>query len=270
MRPGQPSATALVVAASVVREGAAHALPRAAIDVARQALAQAAAQGPCLAALARHGAGRWLLAAAESAVLPGLAAHHCARKSWLWDRLQRPRVLDGPVVWAGVGFDGLGRALQREARGATVIETDHADTLRHRRALPHATGIRMEAVDLPGQVDALAVLCSRRAATIVCEGVLMYLPAPGVMRMLRRLTALESPPRLLFSVLDTPRAGGRGFHRPAGRVARWLDHRGEPFRWRAGIDRVRWALAGAGYVVTAHWDGAGFGEYAIEAEARSR
>ncbi|HZX81234.1 MAG TPA: class I SAM-dependent methyltransferase [Lysobacter sp.] len=263
MRPGAPSATALLVASSVVRAGAAHGLPSAAIRIAEHAVG--AARGSWLA-LARYRPGRWLMAAAERVVLPGLAAHHCARKAWLWRRLQRPSVIDGAVAWAGVGFDGLGRALLEQAPHATIVETDHPDTLRLRRMWLGEAGVRMQALALPADIDALAALCAARPATVVCEGVLMYLPPRDVVRMLRRLVAQARPPRLVFSILDTADGHGVGFPRLPALARHWLDCHGEPFRWRASPEQVRRCLARAGYVVTAHWNGRALGEYMVEAE----
>lgn len=265
MKAGTPSATALLVAASVVRRGAAHGLPPIAIGIAERALA--ASRGACIATLARHRPGRWLLAILERLVIPGLAAHHCARKAWLWSRLRRPEVAGGSLVWVGIGFDGLGRALRAQTPGAVVVETDHPSTLHQRRAVLGDDAGAMQALTLPDGIDALAALCAARPVTLVCEGLLMYLPARDVLQMLRRLAALPSPPRLVFSALDTVRAGGRGFRRPATPVRRWLDRHGEPFRWRAPPGRVRRCLDAAGYAVTACWDGGDFGEYAVEAEA---
>lgn len=264
MKAGAPSATALLVAASVVRRGAAHGLPPIAIAITGRALA--AARGSGIATLARHRPGRSLLAIVERLVLPGLAAHHCARKAWLWSRLRRPEVANGPLVWVGVGFDGLGRALHTQTPGAAVIETDHPSTLQQRRAVLGDDAGAMHALALPDGIDALAALCAARPVTLVCEGLLMYLPARDVLRMLGRLAALPWPPRLVFSALDTVRAGGRGFRRPATFVRRWLDRHGEPFRWRARPARVQRCLHAAGYMVTASWDGRDFGEYVLEAE----
>jgi O-methyltransferase involved in polyketide biosynthesis len=151
-----------------------------------------------------------------------------------------------------------------------VIETDHPDTLRRRRDVLGDAGIEMQAVSLPEEIDALTRLLADRPATLVCEGVAMYLPARAMRRMLARLAALPSPPRLIFSALDTLGAGGAGFRRPATGVRRWLERHGEPFRWRARPALVHRHLAEAGYVVTAEWDGCGFGEYAIEAEPLRR
>jgi O-methyltransferase involved in polyketide biosynthesis len=267
VKSGQPSATAMLVAASVAMRGRAQGLPPIAVDFAERALALGASEGSFLARLARSWLGRALLVGLERIVLPGLAAHHCARKAWLWKRLQRVSTEGRQILWLGVGFDGLGRALLASRSAARVIETDHPDTLRQRRALVGDDAVEMAELQLPGQLQALASLCRVRPTTIVCEGMLMYLPKRVVVRALRLLAALPEPPQLIFTALDTLQPGGRGFRRRAPWVRRWLERRGEPFRWRCSPGRGRSLLAAAGYVVADEWDGEGFGEYAIEARS---
>jgi len=233
--------------------------------LATRALALGAARGSAVAVLARFWLGRLLLEGIELLALPGLALHHCARKAWLWRRLPDGATTERQLLWLGVGFDGLGRALVASGSDVRVIETDHPDTLRQRRALVADDRIEMKALQLPGDLQALASICAARPTTIICEGMLMYLPKQTVVRALRTLAALPEPPRLIFTVLDTLQPGGRGFHRSAPTVRRWLERQGEPFRWRCSPTRVQCCLAAAGYEVTELWDGEGFGEYAIEA-----
>jgi O-methyltransferase involved in polyketide biosynthesis len=251
----------MLVAASVARQGRASELPAVAVELADRALTLGAERGSALAWLARHRPGRWLLAGLERIVLPGLAAHHCARKAWLWRRLQTHHASQRQMLWLGVGFDGLGRALP--PGGARVIETDHPNTLRERRVLlPDG---EMHALELPGQLHELVRMCFTAPTTIVCEGVLMYLPKRVVLRTLRTLAAMPSPPRLIFTAPEPEQHGARGFRRSAPWVRRWLERQGEAFRWRCEPGRLRSLLGAAGYTVVDDWDGEGFGEYAIDA-----
>lgn len=270
MTPGKPSATAMLVASSVARRGAEHRLPSLAVCLAEGALALGAQQGSLLASLAGHRFGRWVLDALEHMVLPGLAAHHCARKAWIWSRLQRRQARDGQLVWLGVGFDGLGRALLERGSNVRVVETDHPDTLRLRRILVGGQGVEMRAIELPAQLGALLEICAATPTTLICEGVLMYLPARDVVRTLHALAALPAPPRLIFSMLDTRQPGGRGFRQPTATVQRWLDRHGERFRWRLRPDRVGRCLASFGYAVNGRWNGNNFGEYMLDAGLAAR
>ena len=270
MRTGQPSSTAMLVAASVARLGAPYGLPAAAVQLAERAVALGAHRRSAVAVLASHRLGRWVLAAIERAVIPGLAAHHCARKAWLWQRLQQGPIALRPIIWLGVGFDGLGLALRAQDSKARIVETDHPDTLQQRRALLGEQARDTRAIGLPDQLDALIALCAAEPCTLICEGVLMYLPPRPLLRALHLLAALPAPPRLIFSALDTQQPCGRGFRRPATAVHRWLDRHGEPFRWRACPTRVHRCLAAAGYAAHTGWDGDGFGEYIVEADIAAR
>lgn len=265
MKPRQPSATALLVAASVAMCGVRHGLPPAALGMAGRALDAAAAHGSWLAALARRRPGQWLLAAAQRLVLPGLASHHCRRKAWFWTRLRDPEQQDRRLVWLGVGFDGLGRACLDAGHVAGILETDHPDTLQRRRQLGQAQGVPMAPLVLPADAAKLLALCRRQPTTLVCEGLLMYLRPRELARLLSRLARLPVPPALLFSALDSEVPGGRGFRRPSAGVRAWLAIKREPFLWRTGPERMAAVLASAGYRVRAAWDGEGFGEYAMDA-----
>jgi O-methyltransferase involved in polyketide biosynthesis len=266
MKPGQASATALLVAASVARRGNAHGLPAAAIEIARRALSQGPGWWPLVSRLSRRRPGRVVLDAIEAAILPGLADHHCARKAWLWQRLREHSDAASRVVWLGSGFDGLGRALRSYRRDIHITETDHPDTLHLRRGVVESeAGVDVLAVQLPQDQAALAALCGDGPSTLVAEGVLMYLAPRTVLRLFRSLSALPTPPRLLFTALDAAQPGRRGFHRMSEAAQGWLIRRGEPFRWRASPRRLARVLADAGYAVQSQWHGGGFGEFAMDA-----
>ena len=266
MRDGQPSATALIVALSVVREGARHGLAADTCDLAAAALQRAGGPWRLLGWLARSAAGRLLLRVAELPSLPGLARHHCCRKAWLQRRLlAAPPTRD--VVWLGVGFDALGRTLLRVQPRLRLLETDHPATLALRRALlGPAPGSTSAALRLPDAADALLRLCAARECTLVAEGLPMYLAPRPLLRLLRGLAALPMPPRLVFSALLPTSPHGRGFARPSRVVDRWLRGRGEPFRWRIAPTRLARLLATAGYSVAARSEDS-FGEYVIDALA---
>ena len=290
MIEGQPSATALMVALSVLRHGARHRLPEASRTLAESALRQAGGAWPWLARCARWAVGRAALDAIERIALPGLAAHHCLRKRWLLQRL-RDTPADARLLWLGVGYDGSGMALCQERPRIELIELDHPDSLRLRRsALEPLAYAQANAVDrcsdaqssrivrsaltLPDDADRLLAWCAQdlqhrhgtaRPTTLIVEGVAMYLPPRALLRLLRRIAALPAPPRLLFTALAPTQRGGRGFAAERAFTRNWLARRGEPFRWRCAQARLHALLRRYGYAVGAHWDGEGFGEYAIDA-----
>jgi O-methyltransferase involved in polyketide biosynthesis len=285
MIAGRPSATALLVALSVLRRGAQHGLPEASLSIADAALRYAGGAWPWLARCARTALGRRCLNAVERLVLPGLATHHCRRKRWLIERL---RVLpsDARLLWLGVGFDGAGLALCRERPLRQLIELDHPDSLRIRAQALADSALQREvdtaerahvaraALTLPDDRARLIALCAQadarriglaRPTTLVVEGVTMYLPARGLVRLLRQLAALPAPPRLVFTALAPTQPNGRGFAVDHAGTRRWLARRGEPFLWRCAPLRLHALLRRHGYAVSATWDNDGFGEYAIDA-----
>jgi hypothetical protein len=309
---GRPSATALLVALSVWRHGAAHGLPDEAIRIAGEALAEAGGIWPWLrrCAAARVGGrqvGGWLLDRLESLLLPGLAAHHCRRKQWLWQALST-RSASRRWIWLAVGFDGLARAL-RGQRSATdrveprlaeadpsgarlvqpglletalidhasnepdLIELDHPDSLTLRARLPSIQSsphIPMQPLSLPGDAASLQRLCAQRPAIVIAEGLLMYLPPQPLLRLLRTLARLPNPPELWLSALSPEQPRGRGFAQRQGLTRAWLSAQGEPFCWRIEPERLRALLRRHGYATEQHWDGAGYGEFMLCARRMSK
>lgn len=269
MKHGRPSASALLVALSVLREGRDHQLPETSRELARQALRAAGGYWRALAWLAQRHWGLALLAAMQALLLPGLAAHHCRRKRWIAERLQsRERATRLTVV--GVGYDGLGLALCQADTGLRLIELDHPDSLQLRQQLPvwrarAADRCLTRPLVLPAQTAELLLMCGHEHSVLVIEGVLMYLPLRSVLRLLRGLAALPQPPRLLFSALTPTVAAGSGFARDSSTTRHWLRRQREPFLWRCATERLEGVLAGYGYRIDARWDGAGFGEYVIDA-----
>lgn len=271
MIPGRPSATALIVALSVARRGAAAGLPDTSLRIAARALDAAGRHWRWLGRLARHRSGRALLDLVERIALPGLAAHHCARKRWLLDRL-RAMPPAGDLLWPAVGFDGTGASLAESHPRLRVREYDHPDTLRLRARIAdtHAR-VSCTPIDLP---DGIADLRAQGldegidegvAATLVAEGVAMYLPPRPLLRALRTLARWPVPPRLLLTALAPISTQGRGFSADSGLVRRWLSAHGEPFLWRCAPERLERLLQRHGYAIDARWNGAGYGEYALDA-----
>lgn len=273
MMAGRASATALLVALSVWRRGAAHGLPEIAIRLAGEALHAAGGGWRALRWLAQFAAGRWWLDCVEVLLLTGLARHHVRRKQWLWRRLQSAPP-GSRWIWLGVGFDGLGYAHRAGSPGTAVIEFDHPDSLALRQRLPsiaEATASTPPALPLalPEGSAKLIELCQQAPSTLIAEGLLMYLSPRSLLRLLRALSRLPTPPALWFSALEPTVGGGHGFARVHAPTRSWLRRQGEPFRWRLGRERLQALLRRHGYRVEAVWDGEGFGEYVLCASVRA-
>lgn len=265
MIPGRPSATALIVALSVARRGAAAGLPEASLRIAAAALAAAGGGWRLLGRLARHRGGLVLLDAIERIALPGLAAHHCARKHWILGRL-RALPPEGDLFWPAIGFDGSALVLCDAVPQLRVHEFDHPDTLRLRaRIAGVAPNLSRGTLHLPDELHRLSDRRDGGTSALVAEGVAMYLPPRPLLRALRMLARWPDPPRLLFTALASTDVQGRGFAADSGVVRRWLSSRGEPFQWRCARDRVERLLQRHGYRIASAWDGDGYGEYALDA-----
>lgn len=268
MTARRASATALLVALSIVRCGRAHGLAELVLQMARQALLGASAGWRCLAMLSTWAWGRWLLDLLERCCCAGLSRHHCQRKAWIQQRLQQaPASLQW--LWLGSGFDAAGLVALARQPQLQLIEIDQPDSLALRQRLPlwraQLPRPQTMAMRLPQQSGDLLALCAQAPSLLVAEGVLMYLPGRSLLRLLRAAIRLDSPPRLLFSALDASNDAGAGFHRKSAIRERWLAKRSETFLWRLPAARRDLLLQRCGYRVVAAWAGSGYGEYVIEA-----
>jgi hypothetical protein len=269
MITGRPSATALMVALSVLRRGRAFGLPDASLRIAARALDARGGGWRLLAGFARYRIGSALLDTIERLALPGLAAHHCRRKQWVLQRLH-PLAPGTRLLWPAVGFDGTGLALRATIRDLHLHELDHPDTLRLReRIVGDIPGVSRSTLALPDDGGVLLDLCAASTAPcVVVEGLAMYLPARPLLRLLRAMAALPEPPRLLFTALAPTHAAGTGFASENGVTRRWLSRQREPFLWRCPQARLQNVLRRLGYRIDASWNGDGYGEYAIDATPR--
>lgn len=251
MRPGDPSATAALIARAMVflaRD------PRRGALVPPGAAEMSAA---CLEALDPPGAVRFLsragrpwfralVAVAERFTLPGVLLHWALRKQFLEDTARRS-LAEGfaQLVVVGAGFDTLALRLHRERPDLRCWEVDHPATQEvKRRALARrglsAPGLRLVAADLAATplADALAAAGFDAAppTLFVAEGVLMYVDEGGVAGLLASIAARgPGRSRLAFTFMERDGAGRVRFRNSSLAIGAWLALRGEPFRW--GIAR---------------------------------
>ena len=261
----RPSATALMVALSVLRRGRRHQLAPTVVEGAAHALRSASPGWRLLYRLALSARGRRLLDSLEAWLLPALADHHCARKRWLADRL-RSEPSRQRWIWLGCGFDRSGRSLLGELAVAgqpaplELIELDHPASRRLRQnamaELDHEPGVQSLDFRWPDDWPMLLALAAERSSTLVLEGVAMYWSADQLMSCLSRLAQLPRPPRLLFTALAAEPS--------LGTVDRWLRLQREPFAWRLDSVDLRRQLAALGYHCTNDWRGHCLGEYGVD------
>jgi methyltransferase (TIGR00027 family) len=247
MRPQQPSATAKLIAASMVLLGS-DARTQGLVAPFAAALSEHFVAGATsstrtdrwLAASARRPLTRWAWRALERCVLPGIVEHYALRKRWI-ERRCRAAIAGGTerVIVLGAGLDTLGCRLCLQTEAAEVIEVDHPATQERKREAIDAlaprlkTTLRLVACDLATQPLPAALMDDPRRTLVIAEGLLMYLGADAVGRLFEALHALSprAGVQFVFSYLVRWPDGRAGF-RPCSRlVDAWLAWRGEPFTW---------------------------------------
>ncbi|MEO8753104.1 MAG: class I SAM-dependent methyltransferase, partial [Casimicrobiaceae bacterium] len=242
MKGGQVSTTAKVVAASTIL---------LASDSRTAALVAPGAGALCtqflastrgdrlLAGSARHPLARSLWRWLERCTLPGIVVHYWLRKRWIEARC-RDAIGSGysRVIVLGAGFDTLACRLAPAFPAVEFVEVDHPATQAVKRkglaaAFPGAiANLRLAAVDFDREVVPRSLLIDSRPTLVIAEGLLMYLDAERIGRLLASVLQLSTGPvRLVFSYMVRWSDGASGF-RPGSRVIDlWLAWRGEPFAW---------------------------------------
>ncbi len=198
----------------------------------------------------------------ERITIPGILLHYALRKKNI-SQLARAALVHGTkqLVVIGAGFDPLSLELHREFRTAQFWEIDHPATQGHKtRAFPEidhqlfhfiANNLSSTALDkkignqrfhfiannLSGAAldkDALTISGFDSAQTTfwIAEGLLMYLPADTVSRLMITLKKLSAPgSQFVFTFMEKQSNGRIRFHSQSKLVDWWLSRRGEPFVW---------------------------------------
>lgn len=255
MKADRPSATAQLIAASLAYLARdplrGRFVPPDAAAIAARCVE--ASPGP-LRALLPFVAGRPLrlaVGALERAILPGILLHYALRKRYL-EEIARQALASGvgQLVVLGAGFDPLATRLAHDFPAATCIEIDHPATQGpKRRALAAGGLLRPNLALLPADLarDSPARALGDcpahdpgRDTLFIAEGLLMYLERPAVAAIFRAVRDHGGPRgRIAFTCIE-PQADGRlRFDGASPLLDRWLDLRGEPFRW--GLPRARLA-----------------------------
>jgi methyltransferase (TIGR00027 family) len=254
MRSGRVSATAKVIAASTIllasdRRTAGLVAPGAAVlcrHLLSSTLADRMLAGSAGNPLVRP-VWRWM----ERWLLPGIMAHYWRRKRWI-EKQVRVALARGfvRVIVLGAGFDTLSYRLARELPDVEFIEVDHPATQAAKReglasAVPAApANIKFVAADLERDPIPQSLANDAQPTIVIAEGLLMYLRAEDVDRLLASLWQLSAGPvRLVFSYIVRWPDGTSGFRPSSAWIDRWLAWRGEPFTWVLEPRAVRDYLA---------------------------
>lgn len=261
MRSGRASATAKVIAASTILlasdQRTAWLVAPGADVLCRQFLASTPVDR-MLARSAGHPLARPLWRWLERRTLPGIIAHYWQRKRWIEARC-RAALADGfvRVIVLGAGFDTLACRLAQEFPDVECIEVDHPDTQALKRkglalATPSAAArVRLFAVDLSREFIPQSLERDSRPTLVIAEGLLMYLAAEHIERLLASLQQLSTGPvRFVFSYMVRWPDGTSGFRPSSWWIDRWLAWRGEPFTWALEPERMRGFLERRGFALT--------------------
>jgi methyltransferase (TIGR00027 family) len=160
------------------------------------------------------------------------------------------------VVIVGAGYDSRARRLRRA--GVRFFEVDHPATQVDKRRCAPLGEVVYVPVDLAGQ-DVVAPLRAAgfadRVTVFVVEGLLLYLTADRVRRLLTDLAHLGAPASGLvtnvgIAVADRDRLSLRRLLRQ-----RLVALRGEPFRFRLSPGQASAFLARSGWTITSTFSG---------------
>lgn len=189
----------------------------------------------------------------ERITIPGILLHYALRKKNI-SQLARAALIHGTkqLVVIGAGFDPLSLELHREFRTAQFWEIDHPATQAHKaRAFPevdnqrfHFIANNLSSASLDKNALRNNVFDSAQPTFWIAEGLLMYLPADTVSRLMITLKELSAPgSQFVFTFMEKPSNGRIRFHSQSKLVDWWLSRRSEPFVWgttRQGlVDFVR-------------------------------
>jgi methyltransferase (TIGR00027 family) len=257
MKPGEPSATAGLIAAATVyssiRPDQSELVPRE-TAVWCERLLSASPGGRRWLKSVRSPMDRAFFSMIEKFTLPGITRHYQLRKRWI-ERAWKQALDLGfrQLLVLGAGLDTLTLREAERDPSLRLIEVDHPATqsVKQQALQEHGMAGRIHLVPADLSVrslsDALAdTLQPDKPAFVVAEGLLMYLEESRVRALLREVADL-SMPRVQFAM--THMAGPSGFSPHSRFVDLWLRFRSEPFRWSASDAAVRALLEECGWQV---------------------
>jgi methyltransferase (TIGR00027 family) len=189
----------------------------------------------------------------EKFTLPGIIEHYAWRKHWI-EKLCRQAIADGcdQVVVLGAGFDTLALRLAQEFSHIAFIELDHPATSQAKwRALKQRnhqlpTNLKTYAVNLTTEPLPHELIGAKFSFWII-EGVLMYLEASAVDRLLGELATSTTRRQVVFTHMRSWSPAASGFRPKSRLIEAWLAWRGEPFRWSIAPEEIEQFLHERGY-----------------------
>lgn len=208
-----------------------------------------------LAGSAKHAITRKFWRLVEKVTLPGIIEHYAWRKRWI-ETLCRQAIADGceQVVVIGAGFDTLALRLSSEFSHVIFVEIDHPATsnvkwqaLKNRNySLPE--NLKIITVDLA--IEPFPdVPCGAKFSLWIIEGVLMYLEASAVDRLLAQIASTTEKRQVIFTHMRTWEKATSGFRPQSRLIDAWLSWREEPFLWSLAPDSMEQFLRERGFIL---------------------
>lgn len=276
MNPDKPSATAILIAKSIVfvdGDARYHALmPQGMVELS-QAFLQAATSRVTMKTyeiLGKMPAARWAVRLLESLSVPGMIGHYIVRKRRLEEFVDATAARLGgldQLVIMGAGLDTLGTRMARRRPSMRVYELDHPATSKvKRRAFdsqvvslpPNLTLIPVDlgTVDARTELEAAPQFDFSRRTLFVAEGVFMYLSMDAVGCVLDLLKEFpEKRAAFVFTyMLPSPVDGRPAFTGQNRWVDKWLGRKREPFVWGATPDALDTFVRGRALTPLDHAD----------------
>jgi methyltransferase (TIGR00027 family) len=277
MKDDKPSATAILIAKSIVFVGADRryrgVLPPETHELSRAFLRAATSdwQVQMWEVLGHLAPMRWLVGLIERMSVPGMIGHYIVRKRRLEDiALATAKRMEGleQLVIIGAGLDTLGTRMARVRPELRVFELDHPATSAVKRsAFTNAyaakpTNLSLVAVDLSKTalkpvLQSTAGFSFAQKTLFIAEGVFMYLTLADVGTTLSILHAFpERQGAFAFTYMLSSEVDGRpAFAGQSHGVDGWLGRKSEPFIWGSRPADLDLFIAKLGLKTIAHSDG---------------
>jgi methyltransferase (TIGR00027 family) len=243
MQRSRSSSTARLIARCTrlaARDFALRALVPADADVALAAMLEADGGNGWFEFALRHTWARASIRLLERAILPGIIVHYLVRKRWI-ERAVTAALNHGcnQIVIIGAGLDALAWRLHRAWPGVSFWELDHPASQWPKAAAVKSLGpagnLFLAPLDLRSELPSDALgrhpQFNRNSHTcFVAEGLLMYLPEPRVIEVLRDV-AQYPVAEIILTFMEPDSSGHAAFRGGNPAITAWLRWQKEPFTW---------------------------------------
>ena len=242
MKSGRSSSTAVSVALGTIlakyEAGTSHLVSDSAARWAHRIVDGLPLSERIAGRLLRHGWFRRFARRRESATVPGIVAHYALRKHAI-ERAVRKAIDAGcrQLVVIGAGYDSLGPRIAEE-KIATVHELDWPATQMVKRSVVEAAGVGVIFLPVDLEQHGVAAVLANSASfdrnlptVFVLEGVLMYLPRSVACQVMTECAGATKRCVVVGTMMELSPEGKPAFRSCEEQVEKYLERRGEPFKF---------------------------------------